>query len=91
MNNSKRFNPLSTRYSNVLLAHHKANLKKSNHYQMFNTKNPKSIERIVTGTPIFKYSRKLILTLGEALSITIMLAIEPSIVKLPANVELMAR
>jgi hypothetical protein len=42
---------------------------------------------IVKGIPIFIYSKKLIFTLEEANSITIILAIDPKIVNLPAKVD----
>src|SRR5512136_909818 len=46
---------------------------------------------VVNGTPTFRYSTKPIVTLGRAPSTTIILAIDPRMVRFPARVLLMAR
>jgi hypothetical protein len=48
---------------------------------------PAISDNTVSGSPTFKYSKKPIFTREDAPSMTMMLAIEPKMVKLPAKVE----
>jgi hypothetical protein len=48
---------------------------------------PAISDNTVSGSPAFKYSKNPIFTREDAPSMTMMLAIEPKMVKLPAKVE----